>query len=491
MPNPPSNSRLQFDLSFGQSRPSARPRENAPFRLLVLGDFGGHTAPGARPAVATARPRVVEADQLDDLPGIWRTGVAVTLDDLGAVKLQFKTLEDFHPDRLLEAAPIFAELRQFRRNLLNPASASATADQVRAWLGQAAPAPASAAPTAGPAAAPGKEPNADLLGRLLGRETPAPARGVDISGLIQQAVQGQIVSRPDPSHTNLVTAVERALTDRFRRLLHHPQFQSLEAAWRGLQFLVHHLELGESIELHALDISRSELATELDAGAPNLRRWLIEEPVRTPGGHPWSLIVGLYAFDPSTEDLRALAQLAALAQAAGAPFLAGAGAGFQNPDLPPAAREAWTALRQSPAATSLGLLWPRFLLRLPYGASTDAINAFPFEEVAVPPRPADYLWGNPALLGAALLAQGFLEGGWDLNPDAVRELSGLPLHVYKEDGESKMTPCAELWLGHDAAEACLEQGLMPVQSIRGQDAVRVTRFQSISHPPQPLRGPWS
>ena len=54
--------------------------------------------------------------------------------------------------------------------------------------------------------------------------------------------------------------------------------------------------------------------------------------------------------------------------------------------------EAWRALRRLPEAGWIGLILPRFLLRLPYGKETASTERFDFEEMPdVPPEHQDYL----------------------------------------------------------------------------------------------------
>ena len=60
------------------------------------------------------------------------------------------------------------------------------------------------------------------------------------------------------------------------------------------------------------------------------------------------------------------------------------------------------------------------------------------------------------------------------------EVGGLPVHTFTEDGERKAKPCAEGWLTDRASQAILRQGLIPIQSVKGRDAVRVGALQSVS-----------
>jgi type VI secretion system protein ImpC len=152
--------------------------------------------------------------------------------------------------------------------------------------------------------------------------------------------------------------------------------------------------------------------------------------------------------------------------------------------------ESWAAVRRLPQAGWLGLALPRFLMRLPYGKQTTPAENFAFEEFSGAPDHEDYLWANPALACAYLLAEAFAESGWDLRPGEVSEISGLPAHVYRAHGESHLKPCAEALLSEDAAEAILDRGLMPFVSVKGSDTIRLLRFQSIAMPAAPLAGRW-
>src|SRR5262249_9920447 len=187
---------------------------------------------------------------------------------------------------------------------------------------------------------------------------------------------------------------------------------------------------------------------------------------------------------------------------AGAPFLAAASTrllGCDSLDATPSPRQwrldkeavaSWTAVRRLPQAGWLGLGLTRFLMRLPYGKDTAPAETFAFEEFSAAPDHENYLWANPAIACACLLGEAFSESGWDLRPGEINEISGLPAHVYRADGESYLKPCAEALLGPDAAEAILDRGLMPLISMKGSDAVRLVRFQSIALPTAPLAGRW-
>ena len=146
-------------------------------------------------------------------------------------------------------------------------------------------------------------------------------------------------------------------------------------------------------------------------------------------------------------------------------------------------------MRESPVAGRIGLVLPRILGRLPYGEDTDPVSGFDFEEI-VSQAHADFLWNNPTLYCARLLAQSFAQSGWDMSPDDNTDIEDLPAFTYREDGEKKMLPCAELFLPERSAETMLGMGVMPIVSYRGRDMAKLLRMQSIAKPLRPLSGPW-
>ncbi|MBU0907990.1 MAG: type VI secretion system contractile sheath large subunit, partial [Proteobacteria bacterium] len=162
-----------------------------------------------------------------------------------------------------------------------------------------------------------------------------------------------------------------------------------------------------------------------------------------------------------------------------------------QPQAEPAAQEAWQLLRSLPESQYVGLVLPRFLLRLPFGADTEPLDSMSFDELGEEGGHEKYLWGNPCLACALLLGQAFSRREWAMEPGEVDEISNLPLHVYRKDGESRTKPCAEVVFSQRAAEMIMEKGFMPLLSFLNQDRVRLARFQSIAEPLTRLAGPWS
>src|SRR5262249_35662341 len=134
-------------------------------------------------------------------------------------------------------------------------------------------------------------------------------------------------------------------------LLHHPDFQALESAWRGLDWFLGRAAKGGQVEVMLLDISLAELAADLkahaDLTATGLYHVLIENGVRGPRGAPWAVLVGNYAFDFTGQHAELLGRLAKIASQTMAPFLTTVHPQVLDKAfaLSPEAAPAWQALR--------------------------------------------------------------------------------------------------------------------------------------------------
>jgi type VI secretion system protein ImpC len=491
--------KIEFDVTFGTRAKPVPRNSDSPFCLVVLGDFSGRACRSLVEPVAPRRPLSIDVDNFDRV--IEKMGVALRLSspeaDDRVDNLKFASLEDFHPDEVIKQLPALSKLLELRKRLQNPATAGAAAAELQGLmalpLSSSGSAPISATPV---------ESNEDTLARLMGNSpapqpAPIPATGkVDINHLIKSIVAPSVVPHLPARQTGVLTALELELTTRLRAVLHHPQFQALEAAWRSVDFLVRNLDAEENLKLYLLDVSKAELAADLKTQA-ELQSSGIYSVLY---GQPWAAILADYSFDESLEDLEMLRSMATISSWLGAPFIAAASPhlvgcesfGLQ-PDpnnwtrpMPPESKQAWQALRQMPEAGHLGLALPRFLIRQPYGKGSDEIEAFPFEELPAPDSHESYLWGNPAFLCGYVLAESFKENGWDLDTSGGGEIRDLPVYNFKEDGETQVKPCAEAWLTIRAADRVLEQGLIPVLSIKGRDAVRLAALQSLAEPARAL-----
>jgi type VI secretion system protein ImpC len=505
--NRSSGSPAEVTLGINMDRTvSAEPRPEEPFCVAVLGNFRG-SAPaseGAQPGVAGRKPLAIDRDNYDDVLARVAPEVRIALSEAGPeIRITFEALDDFHPDRLYERLPLFRSLRELRKRLADPTTFRAAAREL--WGGEAVPnAGDRPAPPPSPPTAP-----ADLLDEILGGASPytAPASRPrdDLADYIRQVVASHRVPHADPRQPEALAQIDAAIGDQMRALLHHREFQALEALWRSVYLLVRRVETDTWLRIYLLDVAKSALAADLGAdrefGETALHRLLVEASVGVVGGTPWSLLIGSYAFGPRPDDVRLLRRLGKLAGLAGAPWIAAADPSLigcpsfgemSDPDDWGAAGSAeWSELRQSPEAASIGLVLPRLLLRLPYGENTEPCELFGFEEADGQPGHEEYLWGNPAFACGLLLARSYASAGWQLRPGMHLDIGNLPLHLVRQDGETVAKPCAEALMTERAATRILDCGVMPLASMKDRDSVRLVRFQSIASPLAPLAARWT
>jgi type VI secretion system protein ImpC len=505
---------MEFELSTLTSFASAKVSDKTPFNVVILADFSGRDNRGLSEvglSPASGRLMPVDVDNFDELPTRLGTEIHIPVggEEGPRIAVRFGEPDDFHPDRIFDRLEVFQKLKAARKRLHDPNTFSEAASEVRSWAAGEPDSGGAGTVQAESNPAEPEESNADTIERLLGQRPKASAKQfVDLQRLIHEVVKPYIVPAPHPQQSELIAQVDQAISGQMLALLHHPDFKELEAAWCALQFLVSQVETDESLKLYVWDISKAELAAGLASGnqlqSTGIYRLLVEQSIGIQGAKPWTLLIGCYTFDKTQEDLALLQGLGKVAQAAGAPFLAAAGshfAGCESIALTPdpdnwqwqadsIAEQRWQELRNCPEAASIGLLLPRFLLRLPYGKDTESIDSFDFEELSPGSNHEHYLWGNPAIVCACLFAEAFRRAGWSLTGVLQQELTGLPMHVYKSNGQSQVTPCAETFLTERAMEILIGKGLMPLLSIKGRDAVRIPRFQSIADPSVPLAGCW-
>jgi type VI secretion system protein ImpC len=481
---------MPYEVNFGRldKAPPVATGAAAKFRLALLGDFSGRANAGTvetGAALAGRKPIKVDVDNLDTVLAKMKLSLALPLGEDGAtVAVPLAGLDDFHPDQLAENLDLFSELRTLRRNLANRATFDRAAKQVLAWSGEA-PLPRPSRRARGSAVATDRK--LSEFSRLIGRKGPT-AEEASAEDLMRRLVGPFIVPARDARQDALVGRVDAALSAAMRRVLHHPDFQTAEALWRGVEFLTRRIETGARMEIVLYDVSAEELAADLAAGdaleESGLYGMLVEQPALDAHQGSLSAVIGLYTFELAPPHADLLGRVAQIAAAAGAPFIAGIG-----PDplkLPfheqhPMIQDAWTALQALPAASYLGLAAPRFLLRMPYGKKTDPIDAFAFEEFTREEGLGGMLWGHPALLPGLLLAEIYTRQGAKMKLGSVMTVGDMPYYVYFDaDGEQVALPCTERLYSERQAVQVAAYRVMPLLTLRGRPEVRLGGFASLA-----------
>ncbi len=486
--------KFQFQFDFSSNAKTGR-RENVRKRILLLGNYSGQNQD--KPELASRKPLIVDVDSLDAVLSKIAPQIRFSLEGGGEETLiDFKTLEHFHPDELYKRLDIFKSLRGMRMRLENPSTFAAAAEELKRGMGEI-----TSETTQDQSQAQNQDEN--LFDRLLGGHSTEsesiPKQPVDkVQSIIQQIVAPHLSKGVDlGQQKQLLSALDDSINQLMRGILHHPQFQALEAAWRGVEWLVGNIEDSDDLKIYLLDVSFDEIMADIGASEGQvekiaIHRLMSESSLGIPGGEPWSLVVGDFRFGDNVESLVLLELMGAFSAGCGGKFIAngspqllGCESLAMTPDkadwsVPKAEiAQVWQSLRKSQAARYIGLALPRFMLRLPYGKNTNPTDNFRFEEMPSKPKHEHYLWGNSALICAEMIARSWLEGE-DAEPGTLRDTGSLPYHVYDDGSGQSIKPCAEVYLNEKTANAILDAGIIPVLSVRNQNRAIVPRLMSIA-----------
>jgi len=293
-------------------------------------------------------------------------------------------------------------------------------------------------------------------GKLARDESQKP-RAKDLVGeFVHQILdEGMTVSRDTIVMIQTqIARIDELLSKQLDEILHHPDFQKLEASWRGLHYFVMNTETSTRLKLRLLNATKAEVFKDLDQAIEfdqsTLFKKVYEEEYGTFGGFPYSLLVGDYEFGRHPQDMALLEKISGVAAAAHAPFIAGAAARLfdmdsftelGNPrDLAKLFESTelikWRSFQASEDSRYVTLVMPHILLRLPYGSNTVPLEDFKLEEDVDGKDHGKYLWGNAAWALAQRITNAFALYGWCAAIRGVEGgglVQGLPAHTFKTD----------------------------------------------------------
>jgi len=355
---------------------------------------------------------------------------------------------------------------------------------------------------------------ADQLGSLLQKEfKPKTDRAraeveTAVRTLAEQALRETAVVSDDVVGTikAIIAEIDHKLTEQVNLILHAERFQQVEGAWRGLHHLITNTETDEMLKIRVLNVSKKDLGKTLKKykgvawDQSPLFKKLYEEEYGTLGGEPYGCLVGDYQFDHTPPDVELLGQIAQIAAAAHAPFIAAASstlAGmdswqelsnprdlakiFGAPDY-----AAWRSLRESEDSRFVGLAMPRFLARLPYGAKTSPVEEFDFEEETGAGDHNKYTWANAAYAMAVNINRSFKLYGWCSSIRGVESggsVEGLPVHTFpSDDGGVDMKCPTEIAITDRREKELADCGFMPIIHRKNTDVAAFIGAQSLQKP---------
>jgi type VI secretion system protein ImpC len=329
----------------------------------------------------------------------------------------------------------------------------------------------------------------------------------DIIGeFVRQVMEGTItVSKNTELMINArIAQIDRLISQQLNEIMHHPEFQRLEASWRGLFYFINQSETGETLKIRVMNVSKKDLLRDMERAAEfdqsALFKKIYEEEYGMFGGAPYGALIGDYEFVNNPQDLSLLDKISQVAAAAHAPFIAAAAPQFLNLDSYAQLGDPrdlakifqgleyakWKSFRESEDSRYVGLTLPHVLMRLPYGQANVPVEAFNYEEDVDGTDHSKYLWGNAAYALGARITDAFAKYHWCA---AIRGVEGggqvmdLPVHTFRTDEGDVALKCpTEIAITDRREKELSDLGFIPLVHCKGTDYAAFFGTQSANRP---------
>jgi type VI secretion system protein ImpC len=356
----------------------------------------------------------------------------------------------------------------------------------------------------------------DLLKKEFKPKTSGQQEAIEraIKTLAEQALTGVATVSDDSIKyiESLIAAIDKKLTEQINAIIHHADYQGLESSWRGLHYLVNNTEIDENLKVRVLNISKKDLGKTIGKFKGNawdqspLFKKLYEEEYGMPGGQPYGTLIGDYFFDQSAPDLEILGGIAQISAASHCPFLTAASPNMLNMDtwqelsdprditkiFQSADYAAWRSFRESDDSKYIAMTMPRVLSRQPYGAKSNPVEEFAFEEDTAGAKHDKFAWMNAAYAMGVNVNRSFKEYGWCARIRGTESggmVQNLPVHTFPSDDGGVDMKCPTEIAITDRREAELaKNGFVPLSHYKNTDYAVFMGAQS-AHKPQEYADP--
>lgn len=336
-----------------------------------------------------------------------------------------------------------------------------------------------------------------LIDQLL--ETTKVRPGDESYAITRQGIETFISSLLDPTRSvdritasladDMIAELDKKLCRQVDEILHHPDFQRLESAWRSLKFLVDRTNFRENIKIEIMNVSKDDLLSDFEDSPEVTKSGLYKNCYTAEfgqfGGQPYGALIANYEFGPGSSDVKLLQYCASVSSMSHAPFIAAAGPQFfgledfnKLPDLKDLSSifempqyTKWNGFRESEDARNVGLVLPHFLLRTPYGNNTTPSKKFNYEE-DVSSGHHNFLWGNAAFAFASRLTGSFADYRWCANiigPQGGGTVGDLPIYNFEAMGEIQTKIPTEVLISERREFELAEQGFIGLAMRKNSD----------------------
>jgi type VI secretion system protein ImpC len=246
----------------------------------------------------------------------------------------------------------------------------------------------------------------------------------------------------------------------------------------------------KNVKLDILDSSKEGLATDFEDAPEIIQSGLYKHvyvsEYDTPGGEPYSAIVSNFDFDSGPADITLLQNVSKVSAACHCPFLGSASPKFfgkktiqdltKIEDLHNYMEKSeflkWNSFRQTEDSRYVGLMLPRFMLRLPYGPDTLPVKDFNYMENVKGADHDKYLWGNSSFAFAANMIRSYVDNGWCVQirgPESGGKVEDLPVHIYDVGKGSQMKIPTEILIPETREFEFAQEGFIPLSFYKNRN----------------------
>ena len=323
-----------------------------------------------------------------------------------------------------------------------------------------------------------------------------------IAEYVKQVMSGELTlsQNMDAAINSRIAEIDRLISAQMNEIMHHEEFQKLEASWRGLHHLVANSLTGTMLKIRVMSVTKKDLLKDferaLEFDQSSLFKKIYEEEYGTFGGAPYGALIGDFEFSNHPQDLALLERISQVAAAAHAPFISAASSdlfGWDEFSDMTEVRDVskifdrteyakWRSFRESEDSRYVGLCIPHILMREPYGEATRPTETFRFEEDVDGRNHKKYLWGNAAYALGTRLTEAFSMHGWCVAIRGVEGgglVQGLPTHTFQTDeGEVAMKCPTEVAITDRREKEFADNGFIPLVHCKNTDYAAFFATQS-------------
>ncbi|MDR2659224.1 MAG: type VI secretion system contractile sheath large subunit [Spirochaetaceae bacterium] len=329
-----------------------------------------------------------------------------------------------------------------------------------------------------------------------------------VKTLVNQALENASLISNDTVKTieGIIAELDKKLSAQVNLIIHHPEFSKLEGAWRGLDYLVSNTATSDRLKIRVMNISKTELGKTIKRfkgtawdQSPLFKR-VYEEEYGTAGGEPYGALIGDYYFNQTPPDMEVLKGLGQIASASHMPFISAADPTIMNLDswqdlanprditkiFSTPEYATWRSFRDSDDSRYVALVMPRVLSRTPYGARSNPVEEFDFEEDTGAGDSNKYNWMNAAYAMGVNINRAFANCGWCANIRGVESggmVEGLPTYTFPTDDGGIAMKCPTEIAITDRREAELSKnGFLPLIHWKNTDYAVFLGGQTVNRP---------